>query len=131
LQAHLRASASGPTFQTLPSFLAELRGLGLKIVVTELDVNDQELAFAKAERDRRIADIYRDFLTALIAEPAVEGIVQWGLTDRYTWLNQVASRRDQSLQRPLPFDQDLKPKMAFAAICGVLDSATDNYNLTR
>jgi endo-1,4-beta-xylanase len=120
LQAHLLASASGPTFQTLPSFLAELRGLGLKIVVTELDVNDHDLPASVAYRDRRIAEIYRDFLTALIAEPAVEGVVQWGLTDRYTWLNHLAPRRDRRHQRPLPFDRELQPKEAFIAICDVL-----------
>jgi endo-1,4-beta-xylanase len=125
LQAHLHASLNGPTFQTLPAFLAELRGLGLKVLVTELDINDYALTVSMAERDARIAEIYRDFLMALIAEPAVEGIVQWGLTDRYTWLNHVASRRDQSPQRPLPFDQALQPKPAFASICAVLSNGSN------
>jgi endo-1,4-beta-xylanase len=119
LQAHLYASVNGPTFETLPAFLS---GLGLKILVTELDVNDHDLSSDTAERDRRISDIYRNFLNALVAEPAVEGIVQWGLTDRYTWLNQVAQRPDQSPQRPLPFDQHLQPKLAFSAICELLRS---------
>ena len=73
LQAHLRASRDGPSFKTLPGFLAELRQLGLRIVVTELDVNDHDLLDPPALRDRRVAEIYRDFLTALAAEPAVEG----------------------------------------------------------
>jgi endo-1,4-beta-xylanase len=128
LQAHLYASVNGPTFQTLPAFLAELRGLGLKILVTELDVNDYQLPVSVAERDARVAAIYRDFLLVLIAEPAVEGIVQWGLTDRYTWLNHGASRRDQGLQRPLPFDQALQPKLAFESICGVLNNGPNVTN---
>ncbi|MFU8884096.1 MAG: endo-1,4-beta-xylanase [Cyanobacteriota bacterium] len=120
LQAHLHASAGGPTFHSLAAFLAELRGLGLKIVVTELDVNDQELLDTVAGRDQRIAEIYRDFLMVLIAEPAVEGIMQWGLSDRYSWLNHEKPRRDHTPQRPLPFDRDLQPKAAFEAICAVL-----------
>ena len=124
LQAHLRASAQEPTFKSLPAFLAELRGLGLKIIITELDVNDHDLPSSVAERDRRIAQIYSDFLTVLVAEPGVEGIVQWGMSDRYTWLNQLAPRRDQTSQRPLPFDHALQPKRAFAAICDVLSNTS-------
>jgi GH35 family endo-1,4-beta-xylanase len=75
-------------------FLAELRGLRLKVLVRQLDVNDYALTVSMAERDARIADIYRDLLMVLISEPAVEGIVQWGLTDRATpgsilWLRGV------------------------------------------
>jgi len=124
LQAHLRASAQEPTFKSLPAFLAELRGLGLKIIITELDVSDHDLPSSVAERDRRIAQIYSDFLTVLVAEPGVEGIVQWGMSDRYTWLNQLAPRRDQTSQRPLPFDHALQPKPAFAAICAVLSNTS-------
>lgn len=120
LQAHLRASAVGPTFATLPAFLAELRRLDLQVVITELDVNDHDLLGSAAERDSRIAQLYRDFLTVLLAEPAVEGVVQWGLTDRYSWLNQREPRHDGTPQRPLPFDQDLRPKPAFEAICNAL-----------
>jgi endo-1,4-beta-xylanase len=120
LQAHLRASAGGPTFGTLPAFLAELRRFDLGIVITELDVNDHDLPGSAAERDRRTADLYRDFLTVLLAEPAVEGVVQWGLTDRYSWLTQWEPRRDGTPQRPLPFDHHLMPKPAFGAICRAL-----------
>ena len=82
-------------------------------------------------RDRRVAEIYRDFLTALAAEPAVEGIVQWGMSDRYTWLNQLAPRRDQIPQRPLPFDHALHPKPAFAAICAVLSNTSVAPGLSK
>ena len=127
LQAHLRAAAGGPTFRTLPGFLAELRKLELKVVITELDVNDHDLPGSAAERDRQIADIYGDFLAVLLAEPAVEGIVQWGLTDRYSWLNLWEPRADGTLQRPLPFDQDLRPKPAFEAICRLLRGRTEHH----
>jgi GH35 family endo-1,4-beta-xylanase len=86
-----------------------------------------------AERDARIADIYRDLLMVLISEPAVEGIVQWGLgvwsdRPRYTWLNPVASRRVQSLQRPLPFDHPLQAKLACGSICAVLSSGPNLFD---
>lgn len=128
MQAHLHASVNGPTVQTLPAFLAELRGLGLNVLVSELDVHDFALTGSMAERDGRIADIDRDLLMALIAAPAVEGIVQWGLSDRYTRLNHGASRWDQSLQRPLPFDHALQPKPAFTSICAVLSNGLDLFS---
>lgn len=122
IQAHLDA-VGGPPFSpaVLRRFLADIAGLGLTIQITELDVTDAHAPADIAVRDRLIADTYRRFLDAALDEPAVKMVVTWGLSDRHSWIvrretNQAKWRRDGLPSRPLPFDADLRPTPAFAAM---------------
>jgi endo-1,4-beta-xylanase len=127
LQCHLRTS----TFSRFDPdrfrrFLAELAARGLPILITELDVLDLSPG-DPAARDREVAAIYRRFLSAALDEPAVKSVVTWGLSDRYTWLNQkertTFRRPDGEPSRPLLFDADLRPKPAFDAVLQTLRNA--------
>jgi endo-1,4-beta-xylanase len=120
LQAHLYATADGPTFRRLPDFLQALADLDLDIYVTELDVNDRELPAAIAQRDARVAEIYEAFLAAIHNQPRLIMITSWGLSDRYTWLNEHFPRSDGFQQRPLPFDANYMAKPAEQSILEVL-----------
>jgi len=122
LQAHLKATATGPTFQRLPAFLQALADLHLDIHITELDVNDRELPASIPERDARIAAIYGAFLAAVLRQPRLKSLTSWGLSDRYTWLNQHEPRRDGCPQRPLPFDAANAAKPAAHSILAALNS---------
>ena len=125
LQAHLLAPAEGsPTFRTLPAFLAELRRRGLQVEITELDVSDRLLPADTAQRDRRVADTYDAFLKAVLQEPALRRITSWGLSDRGSWLNTSFPRPDGLPQRPLPYDEALRPKPARSSIAERLQSIT-------
>ena len=125
LQAHLLAPAEGsPTFRTLPAFLAELRRRGLQVEITELDVSDRLLPADTAQRDRRVADTYDAFLKAVLPEPALRRITSWGLSDRGSWLNTSFPRPDGLPQRPLPYDEALRPKPARSSIAERLQSIT-------
>ncbi len=122
IQAHLDA-VGGPPFSpaVLRRFLADIAGLGLTIQITELDVTDAHAPADIAVRDRLIADTYRRFLDAALDEPAVKMVVTWGLSDRHSWIvrretNQAKWRKDGLPSRPLPFDADLRPTPAFAAM---------------
>ena len=53
-------------------------------------------------RDLLVAQAYHDFLEVALDEPAVDTVVTWGLSDRYTWLTWFAPREDASPIRPLP-----------------------------
>jgi endo-1,4-beta-xylanase len=95
--------------------------MGLEIEITELDVTDELAPAAIEARDRLVADAYRRFLDAVLAEPAVKMIVTWGLSDRYSWIvrketNEARQRRDGLPSRPLPFDAGLQPKPAYRAM---------------
>ncbi len=48
-------------------------------------------------------------------------VVTWGLSDRHSWIvrhetDRSRWRKDGLPSRPLPFDAELRPKPAFAAI---------------
>jgi endo-1,4-beta-xylanase len=129
IQAHLTA-VGGPPFSpaVLRRFLAEIASLGLTIQITELDVTDENAPADIAVRDQLIADTYRRFLDAALDEPAVKMVLTWGLSDRHSWIvrretNETKWRKDRLPSRPLPFDADLRPKPAFAAMAAAFAQA--------
>ncbi len=129
IEAHLTA-AGGPPFspKRLRRFLADIAGLGLSVQITELDVTDQYAPSDFAIRDRLVADTYRRFLDAALDEPAVKMVVTWGLSDRHSWIvrrqtNQAKWRKDGLPSRPLPFDAELQPTPAFAAMSAAFAQA--------
>jgi endo-1,4-beta-xylanase len=122
VQSHLTANQQQPG-AGLRGFVQECGRMGLQVFVTELDVNDRLLPAAVAERDAAVAQLYRDYLTLMLAEPNVTAVLTWGVTDRYTWLDQSKwGRTDGKPQRPLPFDSDYQPAPAFFAERAALDS---------
>jgi endo-1,4-beta-xylanase len=129
IQGHLRAVGGPPlSVKKLRRFLADIAALGLEIQITELDVTDEAAPADIARRDRLVADAYRRFLDAVLVEPAVKMVVTWGLSDRHSWIvrketNPVRWRKDGLPSRPLPFDADLRPKPACAAIAAAFAAA--------
>jgi endo-1,4-beta-xylanase len=123
LQAHLQA---GDPFdpERYRRFLADLAGMGLDIMLTEFDVADRRLEADVATRDRRVADYARTYLDVALAEPAVKGLLTWGLSDRHTWLNDEPWRRKDGVPaRPLPYDDAMGRKPLWHAIARSLDTA--------
>jgi endo-1,4-beta-xylanase len=124
LQTHLYA---GMTAQFKPAvyqaFLKEVSDMGLKIFVTEMDVQDKSLPSDPAARDAQVASIYSQVLSAALANPAVTVVETWGLADKYSWLQKHASRPDGQEVRTLPLDDNLQPKAVYEAIGAALDQA--------
>jgi endo-1,4-beta-xylanase len=127
VQAHLEAAGFTEKFDAAgyQHFLSEVADRGLKILITELDVLDDGLPADGVERDAAIADAYRHYLDAALAEPAVAAVITFGLSDRYTWLQEDYPREDGEPRRPLPFDDELQPKPAHDALQNALEDATD------
>lgn len=86
IQAHLNAAESRFNRSIYRDFLRRVANLGLKILITELDVSDRDLPADIPQRDRLVASTYQDFLDVALQEPAVTTVLTWGLSDRYTWL---------------------------------------------
>lgn len=121
MQAHL--SGSSFSSDSLASFMNQVASLGLKIFITELDVIDQNFPGDLSTRDNDVANLYNKFLSTVLQQPAVEAVLTWGLSDRYTWLTQTAPRSDGQPVRPLPLDSDLKVKAAAWAMLDAFNAA--------
>jgi endo-1,4-beta-xylanase len=125
MQAHLQGHETRFNPKKLKAFLQEVANLGLKILITEMDVTDQKLPLDAKVRDRIIAGAYEDYLSAVLDEPAVIAVLTWGLSDRYTWLSEFKSRGDKAPIRTLPLDEQLKRKLAWNAIARAFDKASE------
>ena len=125
IQAHLLADRFHQRFHapTYRRFLRELSDRGLTILITELDVLDDGLPADRNRRDRMVAGIYRRYLDVALDEPAVKAVVSFGLSDRYTWLQEDYPREDGAPRRPLAFADGLRTKPAYRAIRRGLRSA--------
>ncbi len=126
VQSHLAADGPQPG-AGLQNFIREAAKMGLEVFVTEMDVNTHSVAGGPDAQDAAVARVYRDYLSMVLAEPNVPIALTWGITSAHSWLNEMheswARRPDGTRQRPLPFDDNLKPTPAFLALRAALDSA--------
>ena len=123
VQSHLWGNRFDLNYKKFGKFLRNVADLGLKIMITELDVIDKDLPLDLAKRDRLVAIAYEDYLNTVLAEKAVVAVINWGFTDRHNWITPSIPRQDLAPARPLPFDADLQPKLAWNAIARALDRA--------
>jgi endo-1,4-beta-xylanase len=123
IQSHLEGHETRFNPQKFRAFLKQVAALGLKIMITELDVSDQKLPANPAIRDRIVAGVYEDYLSAALSEKAVTTVVTWGVTDRISWLSNHKPRADGAAIRPLPLDANLKRKLVWNAMARAFDRA--------
>lgn len=109
LQGHLRGELPIDR-EGLSAFIAECRSMGLKVLVTELDVIDDKLPGPPEVRDILVASRVYDFLDAIRVSSPIDSILTWGITDRHTWVPIYFKRTDGFVNRPLPLDADYRPK---------------------
>src|SRR6185437_11814853 len=86
LQSHL--STGDRTFNNpeFTNFLKAIADLGLKIIISELDVVDHDAPSPIASRDEMVAQTYSDFLNSILKQTSVIAVLSWSLSDKYTWL---------------------------------------------
>ena len=129
VEAHLEWEAIKDQFDAKQhrGFLRTIESMGLRVVITEMDVLDLNLPTDHAYRDKCIGDTYKRYLGAVLEEPVVEGILSWGLSDKYSWMNTGAeprfNRADGDKQRPLPYDDKMNAKPAARAFAQALAGA--------
>jgi len=110
LQGHLWAGRNDFDERGMRNMLSEIADMGLKIMITEMDVRDQKLPSPDRVRDVYVADAYRRFMDVALEQPATIAILTWGLSDRYTWLSGSFPRDDGLPVRVLPYDSDMQRK---------------------
>lgn len=98
--------------------------LGVKIYVTEMDVNLEAVAGAQSEKWQFEANLYRDMVQACIESGVCTSFATWGVTDKYSWLTCSDSWcLNLPHADPLLFDKDYAPKPAFFAVRAALAAA--------
>jgi endo-1,4-beta-xylanase len=117
LQGHLNAFGPGVDQKKLRAFLGEVRAMGLRILVTEHDVDDSGGPSDIDVRDRAVAEASAHFLDVVLDNDATLAVLTWGLTDRY--LKSPGGLRatlSGYTPRKLPLDAGLKRKAMWSAI---------------
>ena len=123
MQAHLGGEETNFNPNILRDFFAQIADMGLKILITELDVTDNELPKDIKIRDRIVAKAYSEYLKVALEQPAVIAVLTWGLNDKHSWLNEFHPREDNAPVRPLPIDINGERKFAWNAIARAFDAA--------
>lgn len=115
IQAHLDL-ASQPAFNPdlFADFLNALGSMGFQVRISELDVKEADLQLPLEERDRRVAEAASRFLQVALANKAVGSVTCWGLSDKYSWLDETRANRG------LPLDERFQPKLFRQAIAEAL-----------
>ena len=127
IQSHIHAGTGETYGKGMRELISRAQALGLEVYLTEFDVNDDGVADDDfAARDRAVAAVYTDYLNIALESKAVKAVLTWGVSDKDTWLNGMREHREKRAnrrQRPLPFDNDLKPTAPFFAIRDAFDKA--------
>jgi endo-1,4-beta-xylanase len=122
IQSHLRDELDNKfNPRKFQDFLHQVAGLGLKILITELDA--RETRTSMSSRDNDLARIYEKYLNTVLAEKAVISVQTWGLSDKYTWLAKEAPRPDNQPVAPLPLDASFGGKRVFDALINAFQHA--------
>jgi endo-1,4-beta-xylanase len=115
LQSHLDGNLTLDR-KELTAFLRGVVGLGYRLMITELDVNDANIRGNEAERDVAVARHVAEYLDIVFSVVPPLSISTWGLCDRYTWMRQYFKRADGKPLRPLPLDADLNRKPMWSVL---------------
>jgi endo-1,4-beta-xylanase len=126
LQGHIEAPIRNFDPNILYRFCMDVAALGLKIMITELDVSDQYAPADIAVRDAVVADAYQEILSCVLSVPATAAVVTWGLSDIHTWLSTSRPRSDARPVRPLLYADTMRKKPAWNAVAKALSTSSPN-----
>lgn len=102
--------------ESLKANMQRFADLGLDIYITELDMKLEDASPASLQRQ---AEVYSKILQACRTQPRFKGVLQWGLYDKYTWLNDLPSETVKPLH-PLMFNTAGQPKPAYYSVLDAL-----------
>ena len=123
LQGHVAAFTRGVNQKKLAAFLAEVQATGLRILITEHDVDDSGGAIDFTTRDRAVADASRRFLDVALDNRATMALLTWGLSDRFLKAEGLRNTLLRGTPRMLPLDATMQPAPLRSAIAQALASA--------
>ncbi|RZJ37898.1 MAG: 1,4-beta-xylanase, partial [Brevundimonas sp.] len=98
------------------AFGRALKAMGVSLAVTELDIIDWNIRGGPEEQDAAALRIVGDLLDGVFDAGRPDAVISWGMSDRYSWIEEAMPRRDGKPCRPLPLDADYRPKPWFELI---------------
>jgi endo-1,4-beta-xylanase len=123
LQGHINAFNRTLNQATLARFLSEVQQLGLRILVTEHDVDDSGGPIDYVSRDRAVADASRRLLDVVLDNTATLGVLTWGYSDRFLKPEGERNALLRGTPRMLPLDGEMAPTPMRAAIAQAFEDA--------
>ena len=114
MQAHWQLS--WPSIATIETALKRYAAEGVKIFISELDIDTNPNALAQnyLEVEDKLAARYEDiFKLFLKHHKIIDKVTFWGYSDKNSWLKKFPRVRDNY---PLLFDNNNLPKKAFDAV---------------
>ncbi len=106
-----------PTKDEVISNMKRFAALGVKVYVTEFDVNMNDLKTDAKAKNEVEANIYYEMMRACVESQVCQSFSVLGITDKETWYNHIGLADP----RPLPFDEQYRPKPAFYSLRWALE----------
>ena len=100
-----------PSQQAIADNFARFAALGLKLNISELDVQVRNVVGPRADKLALQKQIYHRVIAACAATPLCEAVTTWGYTDKYSWIDTTFGADD-----PLELDDDYGRKPAYYAM---------------
>jgi endo-1,4-beta-xylanase len=115
LQGHF-ALDTAPSRKDVETNIERIAGLGLEVQFTEVDVRLQTpVTYDEIDAQARL---YASMMQACLDEPACTAFVTWGLTDKFSWINDFLHGYADGLL----FDDNYVEKPAYWAIHRLLST---------
>jgi endo-1,4-beta-xylanase len=108
MQMHIDGTKP-PSKEDVIANMKRFAELGVKVYVTEFDVNMNDVAGDEGHKEREQARIYHEMLRACIESRVCPSFAYLGITDKESWYNEMGVPNAM----PLFFDRDYQPKPAF------------------
>jgi endo-1,4-beta-xylanase len=131
MQGHLQAFGPFVDQGKLRKFIDALKALGLKLLITEHDVDDSGGPLDIALRDRAVADASRRFLDVVLESDATIVAMTWGLSDRFLDSPGWNAALKGYSPRMLPLDAAFVRKPMWQAMAASFAGAGSNRPLIR
>ena len=112
----LQVVTPDPQRKEFRQFIDEIVAMDYDLILSEFDVNDTRLPSDVKTRDRLVADYGGAFLDVMLDYSEVKDVLAWGLSDKYSWLQEWWPREDGIEKRSTLFDKNMEPKPLYFAV---------------
>jgi len=116
-----------PEKEDVVKTMQEFGALGVKVYITEFDVDLHVISGTQDERLEYQAQLYRDMLEACLVSGVCAGFSTWGVADAVSWISHCGNSSfclNHPDGAPLMLDDDYHPKPAFFAVYDVLTKSS-------